>query len=137
MNTKFQFLKNPFFGKAFNFRDKIPKYAARHIFRLILCILILLGNSSSAQANEQKDFKYYMNAWNEKRMEASNLLLDAEKEFKSGDEISGCAKQYDAANLGIKATQSLIKAMTINGNLEGINDIKIGLKKWEELRDFC
>ncbi len=68
---------------------------------------------------------------------ASQYLEEAENELKNGDAIQGCINQKKAAGFGIEATESLIKAFQANGSQNDIENIKTGLKKWKELRDFC
>ena len=51
--------------------------------------------------------------------------------------LQGCVKQRKAAEVGIKATQSLIKAFEINSPNDDLSNIRVGLNKWKELRDFC
>ena len=67
----------------------------------------------------------------------TNWNFDAENQFKSGDELSGCATQKKASKYGIEATKSLIKAMEDNESPEGIKNLETGLNKWRELGDFC
>ena len=78
-----------------------------------------------------------MDTWNEKIKLASQYLEEAENELKNGDAIQGCINQKKAAGFGIEATESLIKAFQANGSQNDIENIKTGLKKWKELRDFC
>ena len=78
-----------------------------------------------------------MDTWNEKIKLASQYLDEAESELKNGDAIQGCIKQKKAAGFGIEATESLIKAFQVNGSQNDIENIKTGLKKGKELRDFC
>tara|TARA_B100000700_G_C14564696_1_gene632744 strand:+ start:361 stop:648 length:288 start_codon:yes stop_codon:yes gene_type:complete len=84
-----------------------------------------------------EDFQTHMNEWNEKRVLASQYLLDAEKFLKEGDKAKGCSKQREASQYGIQATESLIKAMKINDSTDGLENFESGLKKWRELGDFC
>ncbi len=78
-----------------------------------------------------------MNNWNEKIKIASDYLDKAEQSLKEGDEIQGCIKQRKAAEYGIDATNSLIKAFQERDPNYDMSDIETGLAKWKELRDFC
>ena len=78
-----------------------------------------------------------MQDWTEKRELASNYLFEAEEAFKIGNELSGCATQKKASKLGIEASNSLIKAMKLNGTMDSLKDLEAGLNKWKELGDFC
>lgn len=104
---------------------------------IILLLIIIISQSHIALADSEKNFSKYMQIWNEKKDLASQYLEEAEKAFKSGDELSGCVAQQKAAEFGIDATNSLIKAMKANGSNNGIENIESGLRKWEELKDFC
>ena len=104
---------------------------------LILIILVIFLSAGTALASSKQDFKNYMDTWNEKIKLASQYLEEAENELKNGDAIQGCINQKKAAGFGIEATESLIKAFQANGSQNDIENIKTGLKKWKELRDFC
>ena len=103
---------------------------------LILTLLILLAGDS-VLADSGKEFDANLENWNEKISLASKYLEDAEKELKNGDAIQGCINQKKAAKYGIEATESLIKAFKESGSEQDISNIKSGLDKWKELRDFC
>ena len=109
-----------------------------HLFLSFILILLSISPfvalSSSAIAN---DFNSYMKVWEEKRTLATELLLDAEKALKQGDKTNSCASQRKASKYGIEATESLIKAMKINGSTEELQAFESGLNKWRELGDFC
>ncbi len=102
-----------------------------------LLLLSLLLNTSPATASSETDFHSYMKVWDTKIELASQYLKDAESEFKRGDELQGCFKQTKAAQFGIEATESLIKAFEISGSTDDMSNINSGLEKWKELRDFC
>ena len=99
-------------------------------------LLALLLSAQSAMAFAV-DFESYMQEWNDKRELATQYLLDAEKALKEGDEATGCVAQRKASKYGIEATESLIKAMKINGSTDGLENFESGLNKWKELGDFC
>ncbi len=103
---------------------------------LILSVFIFF-NGGEAFADSHQDFEMLMEKWTEKRELASQFLLEAEQAFKEGDALSGCVIQQKAAGYGIEATESLIKAMEVNGAKDGIENLESGLNKWRELRDFC
>ncbi len=107
-----------------------------YLLTLILSLLIFLI-SDSALAVPETDFELNLKNWNKNIALASKYLEDAEKDLKDGDPVQSCIKQRKAANYGIEATESLIKVFEENGSKEDINNIKSGLNKWKELRDFC
>ncbi len=108
---------------------------------VIICMfaafIIVIYTPNTSLANEVTTFDSSMKDWNTKREKASDLLKEAELEFKKGDELQGCFKQRQAAEYGIDGTRSLIRAFEISDSTYDLSDIKAGLKKWEELRDFC
>ena len=107
------------------------------LITLIFIICLLVCEANIVLASEEKDFSSYMRDWTEKKELASKLLRDAENAFKAGDELSGCALQVKASNKGIDATQSLIKAMEINGSTDGLENLEFGLNKWKQLATIC
>tara|TARA_Y100001968_G_scaffold329523_1_gene379055 strand:- start:1164 stop:1493 length:330 start_codon:yes stop_codon:yes gene_type:complete len=88
-------------------------------------------------ANAETDFEIYMNDFYIKQEMASKLLKEVEIDLKNGSRERVCARQREAANYGIEATESLIKAFKISGTLSQTDNIKAGLNKWRELRDSC
>ena len=78
-----------------------------------------------------------MQNWNKNREIASNLLLEAEDALKDGDEMTACIKQRKASKYGIDATTYLLKAMEQSESKEGLENIKVGLRKWKELGNSC
>ncbi|WP_036892194.1 MULTISPECIES: hypothetical protein [Prochlorococcus] len=106
-------------------------------FFIAILSLVIFFTPQFANAKPLNKFDNYMNEWNQKISLASDYLETAEMELKNGDELQGCINQRKAANYGIEATQSLIKAFEISNSTEDLSDIKAGLNKWRELRDSC
>ena len=102
-----------------------------------MALILVLINPRQSLAQENKQFDIYMNQWDQKRELASQYLIEAEKSFKEGDELSACSNQQKASEFGIEATQALIKAMKINGSNNGIENLQAGLDKWRELGKYC
>ena len=89
-------------------------------------------------SNDMSEFKLKMTDWENKIELAKEYLSQAEYELKNGNKKQGCVFQKRAGEMGVKGTESLIKAFEINGNTKGeISNLKIGLNRWKELRDFC
>ena len=108
----------------------------RFILNITLIIIIFMhAPLSSALSND--DYKSYLQVWDQKIKLASEYLKDAEEELKNGNEAIACKKQREAAKYGIEATESLIKAFKISGSTNDLSDLRVGINKWEELRDFC
>jgi len=107
----------------------------------LITILILIINlffcSTITLADNGNEFDIYMNEWTTKKELAGEYLLKAENEFEKGDELSGCATQKEASELGISATKALIKAMRINGTVDSIENLEAGVDKWKEIGDVC
>ena len=108
-----------------------------NIFLSVILTLLLFIIGKPSLSEELSNFDYHLENWNKNIELASQYLKDAEKELKNGDELQGCINQRKAAKYGIEATESLIKAFEVNGSTEDITNIKAGLNKWKELRDFC
>ncbi len=112
-------------------------FPAKKILAIFLFLLTILFFSDFALADVNYGYKEYFKEWNDKRELATQYLKEAEEQLKAGDELSGCAAQQKASEYGVAATNSLIKAMKLNGTLDGIDDLQAGLNKWRELGDFC
>ena len=87
--------------------------------------------------NAETEYQIHMNDFYIKQEMASQLLKEIEIDLKNGSRERVCARQREAANYGIEATESLIKAFKISGTSAQSEDIKAGLNKWRELRDSC
>jgi len=85
----------------------------------------------------ETEFDMYMSDFYKKQEQASKLLKEIETDLKEGSRAGICVRQQKAANYGIEATESLIKAFKINGSNTEIDNLKAGLDKWRELRDYC
>ncbi len=107
---------------------------------LLITIILILGlilPNDLVLADSSNKFQYHFDNWNKNIKLASQYLDEAEKELRNGNEAQGCIQQRKAANYGIEATNSLIKAFKESGSTKDLSDIQSGLNKWEELRDFC
>ena len=104
---------------------------------LSILLIIVLFSSQASFASAEESFKEYLNNWNQKIKLASEYLDEAEIELKNGDAIQGCIKQKQAAEYGIEASESLIKAFQLNRSEQDIKNIEVGLRKWKELKVFC
>tara|TARA_B100000965_G_scaffold5723_1_gene4467 strand:- start:177 stop:506 length:330 start_codon:yes stop_codon:yes gene_type:complete len=87
--------------------------------------------------NANTEFEMYLSDFYKKQEQASTILKEIETDLKEGSRAGICAKQRKAANYGIEATESLIKAFKINGSNTEIDNLRSGLDKWRELRDYC
>tara|TARA_Y100001968_G_scaffold123781_1_gene112796 strand:- start:122 stop:451 length:330 start_codon:yes stop_codon:yes gene_type:complete len=87
--------------------------------------------------NAETDFEMYLSDFYQKQAQASKILKEIETDLKDGSKDRSCARQREAANYGIEATESLIKAFKINGSKTQMENLQAGLDKWRELRDYC
>ena len=100
------------------------------IFSFVFCI-------SPMQVNSETEFDMYLNDFYQKQEKASKILKEIETDLKDGNKNTACARQKEAANFGIQATESLIKAFKLNGTMTQLDYLQEGLDKWRELRDYC
>ena len=85
----------------------------------------------------ETEFEMYLSDFYQKQDRASRILKGIETDLKDGSRENVCARQREAAIYGIEATNSLIKALKINGSKTEIESLQAGLNKWRELRDYC
>ncbi len=104
------------------------------ILSLILIFFVLI---SLTPVNAETEFEMYLNDFYQKQDIASKILKEIETDLKNGSKKGVCARQKEAANYGIEATESLIKAFKLKGSKTEIKSLQAGLDKWMELRDYC
>ena len=108
----------------------------KRLFLLLLIpIIFLFYYPISAYA--ESEFDVYLSNFYLKQEKASKILKEIEIDLKDGSRDRVCARQREAANYGIDATESLIKAFKMNGSKSEIMNLQAGLEKWRELRDSC
>ena len=108
----------------------------KRLFFLLLIFVVLLF-SSVMPVSAESEFEIYLSDFYQKQEKASKILKEIETDLKDGSRDRVCARQREAANYGIDATESLIKAFKTNGSTSQIKNIQAGLDKWKELRDYC
>ncbi len=79
----------------------------------------------------------YMNDFYSKSNEASRILKDIENSLKDGSRKKVCARQREAARLGILANKSLIRAFEIEGTKPPMEVIKASQQRWESILNEC
>ena len=77
----------------------------------------------------ETEFEMYLNDFYQKQELASKIMKEIESELKDGSREKVCARQREAAQYGIEATESLIKAFKISGTKTQLENIQSGLKK--------
>tara|TARA_Y100001968_G_scaffold55698_1_gene46918 strand:- start:449 stop:778 length:330 start_codon:yes stop_codon:yes gene_type:complete len=108
----------------------------KRLFLISLTISFFLF-ISLLPVNADTEFEIYLNDFYQKQALASKILQEIETDLKDGSRDRLCARQREAANYGIEATQSLIKAFKSNGSNTESKSLQAGLNKWRELRDYC
>ena len=100
-------------------------------------IFVALFLFSLTPVSAESEFDMYLSDFYQKQEKASKILKEIETDLKDGSRDRVCARQREAANYGIKATESLIKAFKTNGSASQLENLQAGLDKWRELRDYC
>ena len=108
----------------------------KRLFPLLLISFVILF-SSVISVNAESEFEIYLSDFYQKQEKASKILKEIETDLKDGTRETVCARQREAANYGIEATESLITAFKINGSKTEMENLQAGLDKWRELRDYC
>ena len=108
----------------------------KRLFPLLLISFVLLF-FSVISVNAESEFEIYLSDFYQKQEKASKILKEIEADLKDGSRARVCARQREAANYGIEATESLIKAFKTNGSKTEMENLQAGLEKWRELRDYC
>ena len=107
----------------------------RIIINFLVTLLIHIHIPNQFNAESKLDF--YMNDFYAKSNEASLILKEIESEMKLGIKRKICSRQIKAAQLGILANESLIKAFEIAGTEPPNSSIKASQKRWESLLNDC
>ena len=102
-------------------------------FLVIFTINIYFSN----HVNAESKLDFYMNDFYSKSNEASLILKEIESEMKIGIRKNICSRQIKAAQLGILANKSLIKAFQIAGSQPPNSSLNASQKKWESLLNDC
>ena len=108
----------------------------KHLF-LLLSVFSVFLFISVLSVHAESEFEMYLNDFYQNQEKAGKILKEIESDLKEGSRDGVCKRQREAARYGIKATESLIKAFETNGSSNEINNLKTGLDKWRELRDYC
>ena len=105
------------------------------IFINFLAGLILIISPIRMLADTALDV--YMNDFYSKSNEASRILKDIESSLKDGSRKKVCARQREAARLGLLANKSLIRAFEIEGTKPPMEAIKASQQRWESILNEC
>ena len=107
----------------------------RFIFISLLFLLTFIFSPNQTAAETPLDV--YMNDFYSKSNEARKILNEIETTLKEGSRKNVCARQREAAMLGILANKSLIKAFAIEGAEPPLEAIKFSQKRWESILNEC
>ena len=80
---------------------------------------------------------FYMNDFYSKSNKASQILKEIENNLKEGSREKVCARQKEAARLGLLANKSLIKAFELEGTQPPMKAIKASQQRWESILNEC
>ena len=105
------------------------------IFINFLAGLILIISPIRMPADTALDV--YMNDFYSKSNEASRILKEIENSLKDGSRKKVCARQREAARLGLLANKSLIRAFEIEGTKPPMEAIKSSQQRWESILNDC
>ena len=105
------------------------------IFNSLLILIIFIVSPNQTIAETPLDV--YINDFYSKSNEASKILKEIETTLKEGSRKNVCARQREAARLGLLANKSLIKAYEIGGTEPPIEAIKSNQKRWESILNEC
>ena len=108
----------------------------KRLFFISLTFVVLLS-SSVIPVSAESEFELYLSDFYQKQEKASKILKEIETDLKDGSRDRACERQREAASYGIEATESLIKAFKTNGTKTEMENLRAGLDKWRELRDYC
>ena len=106
-------------------------------FIVISFLILLTFIVSTNQTLAETPLDVYMNDFYSKSNEASRILKDIENSLKDGSRKKVCARQREAAKLGLLANKSLIRAFEIEGTKPPMEAIKASQKRWESILNEC
>ena len=105
--------------------------------KLLLVIIIFTNLTFPNQIKAENKLNFYINDFYFKSNEARQILKGIENSLKEGSKDKICLKQIKAAELGLNANDSLIKAFEIKGIEPPFEAINASKKKWESLLNKC
>ena len=79
----------------------------------------------------------YMNDFYTKSNKAKQILREIEVTLKKGSRSQVCARQREAAKLGLLANDSLIRAFEISGKEVPIETINFSQLRWKSILNEC
>ena len=107
------------------------------IFKFTSLIVCLITIIFPIQILAETALDVYMNDFYSKSYEASQILKEIENSLKKGSRKKVCARQREAARLGLLANKSLIKAFEIEGTRPPMRSIEASQQRWESILNEC
>tara|TARA_B100001109_G_C18625645_1_gene363602 strand:- start:48 stop:419 length:372 start_codon:yes stop_codon:yes gene_type:complete len=104
---------------------------------LIVILLNLIIFHFGHKVNSETEFEFYLNDFSLRRSKAIKILKEVEFDLKNGSRKNSCFKQREAAKIGLKANESLLKAYKIIGSIPPIEVIESNNKKWNNILENC
>ena len=107
--------------------------------KLIFAFFLILLNLSISpnQILAETAFDVYIDDFYSKSNEATKILKEIEINLKEGSRKNVCARQREAARLGLLANESLIKAFEIERTEPPMEAIRSSQKRWESILNDC
>ena len=105
--------------------------------KLELIIVVLLLIIPKSNLKSEQSFEYYLSQFYAKQSEATKILKEIESDLKNGSRNNTCSRQKEAASLGLKAIEMLIKAYEISEELTPLETIESNKLIWENLLGEC
>ena len=106
----------------------------RHLLKLLLINFLLVSQSKLLS---EDSFENLLNKFQDKQLEAKELLREIESDLKNGLRINVCERQNQASILGLEAIEYLLQAYEISGVKPPLETIKANQIIWENLIDKC
>ena len=106
----------------------------RKLLKLLLINFLLVSQSKLLS---EDSFENLLNKFQDKQLEATELLREIESDLKNGLRINVCERQNQASILGLEAIEYLLQAYEISGVKPPLETIKANQIIWENLIDKC
>ena len=105
------------------------------IFNIFLINILIFSFGTTVKS--ETEFEFYINDFLTKNEMALQILKDIELKLKSGLNENSCSRQREAAKIGIRANDSLLKAYKVNGSEPPIEIMESNKKRWVSILDNC
>ena len=107
------------------------------IIIIYFLVIYTINMHTPNQVNAENKLDFYMNDFYTKSNEARLILKEIETDMKIGIKRNFCSRQTKAAEIGILANESLIKAFQIAGTEPPNTSINASQERWESLLNNC